>query len=147
MTSTGGDNSANQTAINGALSGAGNDANTKQSNTQTQTAGGSGCLLGCGGSGQAQINDQQALTAQLALSSAKAKQNAVNANVPVNIAGYNIYGGANSANQTAINGALSGAGNSGRHRPTRRAERRRAADARTTPRPAPHAGAGPGSPA
>ena len=108
----GGDNNANQTAINGALSGAGNYADTKQSNDQTQTAGGSGCLLGCGGSGQAQINDQQALTAQLALSSANAKQNAVNANVPVNIAGYDIYGGANNANQTAVNGALSGAGNS-----------------------------------
>ena len=107
---SGGANSANQTATNGAQSGAGNLAFTSQSNTQTQSAG-SSCLIGCGGAGQAQINDQQALTAQLALSSAKAKQNAVNANVPVNIAGYNIYGGANSANQTATNGALSGAGN------------------------------------
>ena len=97
---SGGANSANQTATNGAESGAGNAAFTGQNNTQSQSAG-SSCLIGCGGSGQAQINDQQALTAQLALSSAKAKQNAVNANVPVNIAGYNIYGGANSANQTA----------------------------------------------
>jgi hypothetical protein len=108
---SGGANSANQTATNGAQSGAGNQANTTQTNTQTQTATGSSCLLGCGGSGQAQINDQQALTAQFALSFANAKQNAVNANVPVNIAGYDIYGGANSANQTATNGAHSGAGN------------------------------------
>ena len=40
-----------------------------------------------------------------------ANQNAVNANVPVNIAGGDIYGGDNSANQTATNLAGSLAGN------------------------------------
>jgi hypothetical protein len=68
-------------------------------------------VIGCGSAGQAQLNYQQALTAQLAASEANAFQNAVNANVPVNIAGGNIIGGTSSANQTAGNGALSGAGN------------------------------------
>jgi hypothetical protein len=108
---TGGSSSANQTAINGAVSAALNVANTNQSNSQTQSAGSSGCTIGCGGAGQAQINYQQALTAQLAASEANACQNAVNANVPVNIAGGDIIGGTSAANQTAGNGALSGAGN------------------------------------
>ena len=72
---------------------------------------GSNCLVGCGGSGQAQLSDQEALTGQLAASCANANQTAVNANVPVNIAGGDIWGGDNSANQFALNGALSGAGN------------------------------------
>jgi hypothetical protein len=108
---SGGANSANQTATNSANSSASNNSQTNQSNTQTQTAGGSSCTIGCGGSGQAQVNDQQAKTLQLAASRAKAKQNAVNANAPVNVAGGDISGGANSANQTATNGANSNAGN------------------------------------
>ena len=107
---SGGDNNANQTATNGALSAAGNLANTDQSNNQTQSAG-SSCLIGCGGAGQAQLSEQKSLTAQLAASKADANQNAVNANVPVNIAGGDVHGGDNSANQTATNGALSAAGN------------------------------------
>ena len=35
----------------------------------------------------------------------------MNANVPVNISAGDITGGSNSANQFAVNGALSGAGN------------------------------------
>jgi hypothetical protein len=108
---SGGSNSANQTSTNGASSSAGNTATTDQSNNQSQTAGGSSCSLGCGGNGQAQISGQGALTAQLAASEASAKQNAVNANVPVNIAGGDISGGSNSANQTSTNGATSSSGN------------------------------------
>src|SRR6202008_1175070 len=65
---------------------------------------------------QAQGNDQWSATLQKAKSDAEANQNAVNANVPVNIAGGDIKGGPskgapNSANQTVGNGALSAAGN------------------------------------
>ena len=112
----GGDNSANQTATNGAFSAAGNLANTDQSNNQTQSAG-SSCFIGCGGAGQAQLSSQESATLQAALSKADAHQNAVNANVPVNIAGGDIYGGDNSANQTATNGALQRRRQSGQHRP------------------------------
>ncbi len=107
---SGGDNSANQYAANGASSAAGNSADTTQSNTQDQSAG-SSCLIGCGGAGQAQFSTQNALTAQLAASCATAYQNAVNANVPVNIAGGDVYGGDNSANQYATNDGSSKAGN------------------------------------
>src|SRR5205823_5484547 len=106
----GGDNTASQTATNGASSHAGNSANTTQNNTQNQSAG-SSCIIGCGGAGQAQFSNQGSLTAQLALSKALAGQNAVNANVPVNIAGGDIIGGDNTADQTAGNGAMSGAFN------------------------------------
>src|SRR4029077_15066671 len=75
----GGANSANQTALNGAKSGAGNNADTKQKNDQSQSAG-SSCLVGCGGAGQAQLSDQTSATGQLADSKAKADQNTVNAN-------------------------------------------------------------------
>ncbi len=50
------------------------------------------------------MSDQAALTAQLAASKAKADQNAVNANAPVNVAGGDINTGDNSANQLAGNG-------------------------------------------
>ncbi len=72
---------------------------------------GSGCGS-CGGAGQYQNSSQWSATLQGALSSATAKQNAVNANVPVNIAGGNIYSGGNSASQYALNGAESNANNS-----------------------------------
>ena len=107
---SGGNNSANQGALNGAGSLAGNNAGTNQTNTQSQTAG-SDCKVGCGGAGQAQLSGQQAVTGQLAGSSANANQTAVNANVPVNIGAGNVSGGDNSANQLVGNGALSGAGN------------------------------------
>ena len=105
-----GGNSANQGALNGAGSLAGNNANTNQTNTQTQTAG-SNCQIGCGGAGQAQLSDQNSLTAQLAASCANASQTVVNANVPVSIGAGDISGGDNSANQFALNGARSGAFN------------------------------------
>ena len=106
-----GNNSANQAALNGAASLAGNNANTKQTNTQMQNAPSGGPSIGGGGSGQAQVSDQDALTAQLAASEAAANQTAVNANVPVTIGAGNVSSGDNSANQFVLNGALSGAGN------------------------------------
>src|SRR5207247_1240640 len=86
-------------------------AGTSKSNSQHQSDPMSSCVIGCGGNGQAQLNWQQAETLQLAESRAAANQNAVNANVPVNIAGGDVYGGTNSANQNASNGAESSSGN------------------------------------
>ena len=57
------------------------------------------------------MSDQKSLTAQLAASCANADQTVVNANVPVDISAGDISGGDNSANQFALNGALSGAFN------------------------------------
>jgi hypothetical protein len=108
---TGGSSSANQTATNGASSSAGNTSTTDQLAGVTQTGGASGCRAGCGGSGQFQAVGQWANTEQSAHSYANANQNAVNANVPVSIAGGNITGGSSSANQTATNGATSSADN------------------------------------
>jgi hypothetical protein len=108
---TGGSNSANQGAANAAQSEAENDAATKQNNLQVQEDAGSACKSGCGGNGQFQESNQAAATGQQAASEANANQNAVNANVPVNIAGGNITGGSNSANQQAANAAASAANN------------------------------------
>ena len=106
---TTGSNTATQTPKNDATSGdASNSATTTQSNTQSQDAGSSSCYVGCGGNGQAQLNFQFANTLQNAVSQASAKQNVVNANVPVNIAGGYIIGGSNNATQEASNGATSG---------------------------------------
>jgi hypothetical protein len=106
----GGDN-ATQNATNVGLSGAFNGSKTDQSNSQTQSDS-SSCVVACGGAGQAQFNDQGALTGQYADSSAKADQNTVNANVPVNIAGHDINGaGGDNATQNTTNGAGSLAGN------------------------------------
>ena len=107
----GGSNTANQTGNNTAGSSADNSASTSQDNNQSQTAGPSGCYIGCGGNGQAQLSSQDAATLQAALSKANANQNLVNANVPVNIAGYDIYGGSNAANQTGNNSAGSSSSN------------------------------------
>ncbi len=106
-----GNNSANQAAGNVALSNASNDASTKQDNSQTQSDPSSSGSQGSGGTGQSQMSDQAALTAQFAASKAKADQNAVNANTPVNVAGGDINTGDNSANQLALNGAGSNASN------------------------------------
>jgi hypothetical protein len=51
------------------------------------------------------------LTAQYAASLADAYQNAVNANAPVNVAGYFINGGSSTAAQNATNAGGSLAGN------------------------------------
>jgi hypothetical protein len=51
------------------------------------------------------------LTLQIASSKAKAPQNAVNGNVPVQVAGDDAKGGSSMASQTATNSATSGASN------------------------------------
>jgi hypothetical protein len=108
---SGGSSSANQKAVNVGAAAAGNLASTGQKAIAAQIGGGSSCKAGCGGSGQFQAVGQHAATAQNAKANADAKQNAVNANVPVTIAGGNVSGGSSSANQAALNGAGAAAGN------------------------------------
>jgi hypothetical protein len=108
---SGGSSSANQNASNAATSSATNASLTGQAAGVSQTGGGSSCLAGCGGSGQFQAVGQWANTEQNAHSGAKSDQNAVNANVPVSIAGGNISGGTSSANQAASNTATSSSTN------------------------------------
>ena len=98
---TSGPSSANQLANSEAEAKASNDADTTQKQTQTQNVDGSSCHVGCGGAGAAQIGVQAADTKQDAAAAAISKQNAVNANVPVNVAGGNITSGPSSANQLA----------------------------------------------
>jgi hypothetical protein len=98
---TSGPSSANQLANSEAEAKASNDADTTQKQTQTQNVDGSSCHVGCGGAGGAQIGVQAADTQQDAAAAAISKQNAVNANVPVNIAGGNVTSGPSSANQLA----------------------------------------------
>jgi len=98
---TSGPSSANQLANSEAEAKASNDADTTQKQTQTQNVDGSSCHVGCGGAGAAQIGVQAADTQQDAAAAAISKQNAVNANVPVNVAGGNITSGPSSANQLA----------------------------------------------
>jgi hypothetical protein len=98
---TSGPSSANQIANSEAEAKASNDADTTQKQTQTQNVDGSSCHVGCGGPGAAQLGVQAANTEQGAASAAISKQNAVNANVPVNVAGGNITSGPSSANQIA----------------------------------------------
>jgi hypothetical protein len=107
----GGSSSATQTADNSADASANNTSNTNQTANAKQTGGSSSCLSGCGGSGQSQVVDQSALTKQDADADATAKQNAVNANVPVSIAGHDVVGGSSSATQTASNNADANAAN------------------------------------
>src|SRR5205809_3686520 len=66
-----------------------------------QNVGGSSCKLGCGGAGAAQIGIQKADTEQWAGALSVSKQNAVNGNAPVNIAGGDITAGDSSATQDA----------------------------------------------
>ena len=107
----GGSSSANQVASNAAKALAGNAAATKQNATATQVGGSSSCKAGCGGAGQFQAVGQNAATKQNAKADADAKQNAVNGNAPVTIAGGNVSGGSSSANQVASNKAGAAAGN------------------------------------
>ena len=102
---TSGPSSANQVANSDADATASNDADTTQKQTQTQNVDGSSCKVGCGGAGAAQLGIQAASTEQDAKSAAISKQNAVNANVPVNVAGGNITSGPSSANQWASSDA------------------------------------------
>ncbi|MGH3061754.1 MAG: hypothetical protein ACRDNA_10130, partial [Gaiellaceae bacterium] len=108
---SGGSSSANQAASNTAGAAAGNLALTSQTANATQVGGSSSCSAGCGGAGQFQVVGQNAVTKQNAEADADAKQNAVNANVPVTIAGGNVLGGSSSANQKASNTAGAAAGN------------------------------------
>jgi len=66
---------------------------------------------GNGGPGGAQLGLQYANTEQGALAAAVSKQNAVNANSPVSIAGGNITGGSSSATQDADSSAKAKAEN------------------------------------
>jgi hypothetical protein len=102
---TGGNSSANQKAANIGAAAAVNASHTGQQATANQTGGSSACKAGCGGSGQYQAVGQKAATLQGAKADADANQNAVNANVPVTIAGGNVSGGSSSANQAALNAA------------------------------------------
>src|SRR5438876_9093199 len=108
---TSGPSSANQLANSDAEAKASNDADTTQKQTQTQNVDPSSCHVGCGGPGAAQIGVQAANTEQGAASAAISKQNAVNANVPVNVAGGNITSGPSSANQLANSEAEAKASN------------------------------------
>ena len=99
----GGSSSANQAATNAAAAAAVNAASTNQAALANQVGGSSSCAAGCGGAGQFQAVGQKAATIQNANAKADAKQNAVNANVPVTIAGGNVSGGTSSANQAATN--------------------------------------------
>ena len=96
-----GPSSATQTATSSASTDVSNKAKTDQDQNLNQNIGGSGCYAGCGGAGGLQAGVQNAQTNQLAAGVAKSDQNAVNANVPVSIAGGNVNSGPSSATQTA----------------------------------------------
>ena len=106
-----GSSTATQNADSSAKSKASNDAETNQTQNQTQNVGGSSCAVGCGGAGAAQVGAQLANTEQGADSKAISKQNAVNADVPVSIAGGNVSSGSSTADQTANSKADSKAKN------------------------------------
>ena len=102
---TSGPSSATQTATSNANADVSNKAKTDQDQTLNQNIGGSGCKAGCGGAGGFQAGVQTADTKQIAVGVAKSDQNAVNANVPVNIAGGNVNSGPSDATQTATSTA------------------------------------------
>ena len=106
-----GPSSANQLASSEAEAKASNDADTSQKQNQDQTVGGGSCSAGCGGAGAAQIGAQLSDTKQNAGALAVGDQNAVNANVPVNVAGGNTTSGPSSANQLANSEAEAKASN------------------------------------
>jgi hypothetical protein len=100
-----GPSSATQTASSSASTDVSNKAKTDQDQSLHQNIGGGSCLAGCGGAGGFQAGIQDAQTNQLAVGIAKSDQNAVNANVPVSIAGGNVASGPSSASQTATSNA------------------------------------------
>ena len=100
-----GPSTATQTATSNANANVSNKAKTDQDQTLNQNIGGSGCKAGCGGAGGFQAGVQAADTKQIAVGVAKSDQNAVNANVPVSIAGGNVNSGPSSATQTATSTA------------------------------------------
>jgi hypothetical protein len=70
-----------------------------------------GCVAGCGGDGGFQLGVQNAETNQYAAGLSKSDQNAVNANVPVSIAGGDVKSGPSTANQTATSTATTDVSN------------------------------------
>jgi hypothetical protein len=107
-----GPSTANQNATSTATADVSNKAKTDQDQYLTQNVGGpSGCYAGCGGSGGFQAGVQNAQTNQLAIGAAISKQNAVNANVPVSIAGGNVSAGPSTANQNATSTATTDVSN------------------------------------
>src|SRR5215470_6959567 len=96
-----GPSSATQAASSTATTNVANTANTTQNQSQNQTLGSSGCQAGCGGPGGFQAGIQDAQTQQYAVGASKSDQNAVNANVPVSVAGGDVNSGPSSASQTA----------------------------------------------
>jgi hypothetical protein len=108
-----GPSSATQNANSAAAAIVGNSAETNQNQSQQQTVGGNGtCLAGCGGAGAFQAGAQEASTHQTAIGGAQSDQTAVNANVPVSIAGGDVNSGPSSASQTANSAAAAIVGNS-----------------------------------
>jgi hypothetical protein len=106
-----GPSSATQNASSSATTDVSNKAKTDQDQHLSQNIGGSTCRLGCGGAGGFQAGIQDAQTEQLAVGVAKSDQNAVNANVPVSVAGGNIYSGPSSATQNATSTATTDVSN------------------------------------
>src|SRR5919197_434530 len=107
-----GPSSASQTANSAAAAIVGNNADTNQNQSQQQTVGGStSCLAGCGGAGAFQAGAPEGKTPQTAIGGAQSDQTAVNANVPVSIAGGNVNSGPSSASQTANSAAAAIVGN------------------------------------
>ena len=106
-----GPSSATQTASSSATTDVSNKAKTDQDQSLHQNIGGGSCSLGCGGAGGFQAGIQDAQTNQLAVGVAKSDQNAVNANVPVSIAGGNVSSGPSSATQTATSNATTDVSN------------------------------------
>jgi hypothetical protein len=102
---TGGSSNATQTANSNATTNVSNESETEQKQKLDQDLGGSSCHAGCGGAGGYQVGVQKADTNQAAIGVAKSDQNAVNANVPVSIAGGNINGGSSNATQNADSNA------------------------------------------
>ena len=79
---------ATQTATSTANADVKNKSKTDQDQTLSQNIGGSdSCKAGCGGAGGFQAGFQDPDTQQAESGSPRADQNAVNANVPVSIAG------------------------------------------------------------
>ena len=108
---TGGSSNATQTANSNATTDVSNESETEQKQKLDQDLGGSSCHAGCGGAGGFQVGVQKADTNQAAIGVAKSDQNAVNANVPVSIAGGNISGGSSNATQNADSNATANVGN------------------------------------
>src|SRR6266516_1947445 len=86
-----GPSAATQTATSAATTNVANNATTNQNQSQQQTVGGnSSCNARCDGAAGANVGGQNAETDQAAVGAAQSDQRAVNANVPVSIAGGDV---------------------------------------------------------